>query len=63
MKLEFSRQIFEKCSNIKVDKNPPSERRVVPLRRTDGRTDRQTDRQTDRHNEASSRLSQVRERA
>jgi hypothetical protein len=36
MKLEFSRQSFEKCSNIKFHENPPSGNRVVPA-------DRQTD--------------------
>jgi len=35
MKLEFPRQSFEKPSNIKFDKNPSSERRVVPCGRTD----------------------------
>jgi hypothetical protein len=42
MTLEFSRQIFEKSSNIKFHENPSSVSRVVPC----GRTDRQTDRQT-----------------
>ena len=37
MKLEFTRQIFEKFSNIKFHENPSSGRRVVPC----GRTDRQ----------------------
>jgi len=36
MKLEFSRQIFEKYSNIKFHENPYSGSRVV---RADGRTD------------------------
>jgi hypothetical protein len=45
MKLEFSRQIFEKCSNIKNYENPSSESRVGPCRKKDVRTDRQTDRQ------------------
>jgi hypothetical protein len=35
MKLEFSRQIFEKCSNIKFNKNPSTGREVVPFGRTD----------------------------
>ena len=35
MKLEFSRQIFEKSSNIKFHENPSSGSRVVPCRRTD----------------------------
>ena len=38
MKLEFSRQIFEKYSNIKCYENPSSGSRVVPC----GQTDRQT---------------------
>ena len=42
MKTDFSRQIFEKSSNIKFHQNPSSESRVVPCeqkdrhRRTDG---------------------------
>jgi hypothetical protein len=39
MKLEFSRQIFEKCLNIKFHENPSSGSGVVPCGRTDGRTD------------------------
>jgi hypothetical protein len=39
MKLEFSRQIFEKSSNIKFHENPSSESRVVQCLWTDGRTD------------------------
>jgi hypothetical protein len=35
MKLEFSRQIFEKYSNIKFHENPSSGSRVVPRGRTD----------------------------
>jgi len=35
MKLEFSRQIFEKYSNIKFHENPSSVSRVVPYKRTD----------------------------
>jgi len=38
MKLEFSRQIFGKYSNIKFHENPSSESRVVPCGRADGRT-------------------------
>jgi len=38
MRGEFSGQIFEKYSNVKFRKNPPSGSRVVPC----GRTDRQT---------------------
>ena len=44
MKLEFSRQIFEKYSNIKFHENPYSGNRVVPCG------------QTDRHDEANSRF-------
>jgi len=36
MKLEFSRQFFEKYSNIKFHENPSSGSRVVPCGRTDG---------------------------
>jgi hypothetical protein len=43
MKLEFSPQSLEKCSNVKFHKNPSSGSRVVPCRQTDGRTDRQRD--------------------
>ena len=39
IKLEISRQIFKKSSNIKFHENPSSGRRVVPCGRTDGRTD------------------------
>jgi hypothetical protein len=42
MKLEFSRQIFEKYSNIKFHENLSTGSRVVPR----GQTDRQTERQT-----------------
>jgi len=35
MKLEFSRQIFEKCSNIRLNENPPSGGQVMPCGRTD----------------------------
>jgi len=35
MKLEFSRQIFEKSSAIKFHENPFSESRVVPFGQTD----------------------------
>jgi len=37
MKLEFSRQIFEKYSNIRFHENPSEGSRVIPC----GRTDRQ----------------------
>jgi hypothetical protein len=39
MKLEFSRQIFEKVQNIKFHQNPSSGSRLVPW----GETDRLTD--------------------
>jgi hypothetical protein len=39
MKLEFSRQVFEKYSNIKLLENPLIGRRVVPYVQTEGRTD------------------------
>jgi hypothetical protein len=45
MKLEFSRQAFEKYSNIKFHEKPSIGSRVVPCRQTD----------TDRHDEANSR--------
>jgi len=35
MKLEFSRQIFEKFSNIKFHENPSNERRIFTWGRTD----------------------------
>ena len=35
MELEFSRQILEKDSNIKINRNPFSGSRVVPRGRTD----------------------------
>jgi len=35
MKLEYSRHIFERSSNIKFNKNPYSGSRVVPYGRTD----------------------------
>ena len=38
MKLEFSRHVFEKCSNIKLLETPASGSRVVPR----GQSDRQT---------------------
>jgi len=50
-KLDFSRQIFEKYSNIKYNWNPSSGSRVVPCGQTDG------------HDEADSRFSQFAERA
>jgi len=39
MELEFSRQFFEKCSNIKFYADPSSGSRVAPRGLTDGRTD------------------------
>jgi hypothetical protein len=54
MQLEFSRQIFEKYSDIKIHENPSSGNRVVPYRHIDGRADR--------HVEADSRFSQFCER-
>jgi len=40
MKLQFSRQFFEKYSNIKFHKNPSSGSRGVLRGQTDGWTDR-----------------------
>jgi len=54
MAIEFSRQIFEKCSNIEFYESPFNGSRVFPCGRTDG--------QTDRYDEASSRFSQFCER-
>ena len=39
IKLDFSRQIFEKYSNITFHENPSSKSRVVPWGQKDGRTD------------------------
>jgi len=39
MKLVFSRQIFEKYTNIMFYENPPRGRRIVPCGQTEGRTD------------------------
>jgi hypothetical protein len=39
MILEFSRQIFEKYSKVKINHNPSSGGGVVPCLQTDGRTD------------------------
>jgi len=52
MKLEFSRQIFEKRSIIKFHENPSSGNKVVP-----------SDGQTNRHDQANNRISQFCERA
>jgi hypothetical protein len=46
MKLEFSRHIFGKSSNVKFRQNPSSTSRVIPCGQTDG------------HDEANSRFSQ-----
>jgi len=46
MKLEFSRNIFENYSNIKLHQNPFSRRKKE--RERERETDRQTDRQRDR---------------
>jgi hypothetical protein len=43
MRLEFSRQILEKYSNIRFNEYLSGGIRVVPRGRTDGRTDRQTE--------------------
>jgi hypothetical protein len=51
MKLEFSRQIFEKSTNIKFHENPSCGSRVVACGRTDG------------HDEANIRYSQFYESA
>jgi len=51
IKLEFSRKIFPKSSNIKFHENPSSEGRAVPCGRTD------------RHDEANTRFSQFCKRA
>jgi len=51
----LSRQILEKCSNIKFHENPSSGSWAVPCGRKDGWTDRLT---SDRHDEANSRFSQ-----
>ena len=40
MKLEFSRQIFKKSSNIKFHKNQSSGSSIAPCRQMDGWTDR-----------------------
>ena len=48
IKLKFSRQIFEKYSNVKFHENISSGSRVVPWERTDGRTNGRADGQKDR---------------
>jgi hypothetical protein len=42
MKLEFSQQIFKKYSDIEFHGNPPSGKRVVPCRRTEGHDEPQS---------------------
>jgi hypothetical protein len=54
MKLEISRQIFEKSADINFNQNTSSGREVVPCGRMDGRTNGKTD----GHDEANSRFSQ-----
>jgi len=54
MKLEFSRQVFEKYSNIKFHENLSSGSRIIPCRQTD----RRPVRHMDRHNEANSHFLQ-----
>jgi len=39
MKYEFSREFFEKYSNIKFHENRSSDSLIVPCGQTDGRTD------------------------
>jgi hypothetical protein len=53
MKLEISRQIFEKPSNIKFNENASSGRRVIPSGQTDGQA----------YDKTNSRLTQFFERA
>jgi hypothetical protein len=50
MKLKCSLQILEKYSNIKFNKNPSSDNRVVAYGQADG--------WTDKHEEANNRCSQ-----
>jgi hypothetical protein len=39
MKIEFSRLVFEKYSDIKFNENPSSEKRFVPCRETGTETE------------------------
>jgi hypothetical protein len=55
MRLEFSREVLEKFTNIKFHEYASFGSRVVPYKRTDGHTDR--------YDEANSRSSQFCERA
>jgi hypothetical protein len=59
MKLEFSLQIFDKYSNLKISKNPSSRNLIFPC----GRTDVEKDGGTDRYDEFNSRFSKICERA
>jgi len=59
----FSRQNFEKYSNIKFHANPSSASRVVPCEGTDSERARQMGKGTKRHDETSSRFSQFCHRA
>jgi len=43
-KLQFSRNIFEKCPNTIFHENPAGRNRVVPCGWTDGRTDNEAKR-------------------
>jgi hypothetical protein len=66
VKLEFSRQIFEKSSNIKFHENSLMKAELFHADGERGRerqTDRQTDRQIGRHEQAKNRFSQFCERA
>ena len=54
MKLEFSRQIFEKHSNIKFHENPSIGKQVAPCGQLGGRSARHTD----RYKEANGRFPQ-----
>jgi hypothetical protein len=54
MELEFSKQIFKKYWNIKINANPSSGSKVVLC----GQTDRQMDGQTERHDKVNSHFSQ-----
>jgi len=54
MKFEFSRQIFEKYSNIDFHENPSSGNQVVSCERKEG----QTDGRTDKHDKVNSRFLQ-----
>jgi len=59
MKLDFSRQSFDKYSNIEFHENPSSGSRVFHTEGwTDRRTDGQKDRQTDRRDADNSGFSQ-----